>query len=222
MEALHNKLALDLLKAYEVRSLSLAHQGLEVFLRAGENVILQGSAPKNVFIILEGAVKIFHSTLKSSDYLIAIEGPGEILGEVEILTGELYSCSVEAIENVRMAALTKEDYLQWLESDHDFTLLINKIICDRLQKITKRAATHLSYPLEYSVLKLLKLLSNDSNSRVLFVSKGEIADYLGTSFRSVSRVLSILYEREILKSGNGTIEIVSIDTLNNVLSAYEE
>lgn len=173
MKALQNKLAQELLTAYEAGPPFLAHREIEMYLQAGELLIQQGDEPRNVFIVLEGAVKIYHSTMKSNDYLIAIEGAGEILGEVEILTGVAYSCSVTAVEKTKVAVIKKEQYQQWLKVDHDFALLINSILCDRLQKITKRAATHLSYPLEYSALRLLKLLSLDSQSITLSVSKGK-------------------------------------------------
>ena len=90
------------------------------------------------------SLKIHHTTLKGSEYLMVVSGSGKLVGEVEILTNEYHICSVKALTDCRLGVVGKISYQNWLREDHSFSLLVNQAICFRLQKISARAAMHLN------------------------------------------------------------------------------
>ena len=170
MKSIRSDLAGQLLKLVEKRMKTHPDQIIENKVSPGKVMIAQDGAPKELFFILQGTVKIFYTTLKGSEYLMAVAGPGELVGEVEILTNESHICSIKAITDSRLGVVKKTDYLDWLREDHNFSLLVNKAICFRLQKISARAAMHLIYPLEYSVLKYIKDAVHASPVKTLLYS----------------------------------------------------
>ncbi len=221
MESIKPKFARKLLRAVERRIQIAPNQIKEKNVSAGAFIIKQGGDPKEAFVILEGNVKIYHATLKSNEYLMAIAGPGEIVGELEILTEEKNLCSAEALINCRVAVLDRNIYRKWLNEDHKFALLMNQILCSRLQKISTRAAEHLTYPLEYSFLKLIKASALKKSSQTIKISKNEISSYLGTSVRSVNRILKNLHNQKVLSISKNEIQILSMDFLEKFLSIHE-
>jgi|GEM_PF-1040815 len=221
MKSIRSDLAGQLLKLVEKRMKTHPDQIIENKVSPGKVIIAQDGAPKELFFILQGTVKIFHTTRKGSEYLMAVAGPGELVGEVEMLTNECHICSVKAITDSRLGVVKKTDYLDWLREDHNFSLLVNKAICFRLQKISARAAMHLIYPLEYSVLKYIKDAVHASPVKTLLVSKKELAEYLGTSQRSINRILKKLQEQEILSVSGNEIRVVSMDFLERFLLIHE-
>lgn len=221
MQLYDNHLPSKLLRAYRERDGDALAPSSEKVFAAGTPLIHQDEVPEDVFIVLHGTVRVHIDTPKGTEYLVALEGPGELIGEVEALTGEPATCSVTALTECTLAVIPRKSYEQWLTHDHDFGLVVNRIICRRLQLFTKRAATHLTYPMEYSVLKFLKVLSDEAQSPRVDVSKEELANYLGTSIRSINRILKDLQTRDILSTTQG-LEIISMERLENAMRAYDE
>ncbi len=187
-----------------------------------EVIIEQDSAPKELFFILKGKMKISHTTLKGKEYLMAVAGPGELVGEVEILTDENHLCSVKAMTECRLGVVDKTTYRNWLGEDHGFSLLVNQALCYRLQKISTRAAMHLTYPLEHSLLRYIRDAVQAAPAQKLVVSKKELAEYLGTSPRSINRILKKLQEQEILYVSKDEISVVSMAFLEQFLLIHDD
>lgn len=221
MKSIPSELARELRAAYTSRIERNAPTVSETSLAPGETLIHQGDTPKSVFIILEGRLKIHHITPKGTDYLVAVEGPGEIIGEVEALTGEPYTCSASGVKPAVVAAIPCRTYARWLKEDHGFALLVNQALCHRLQKATRRSAIHQSYPLEYSVLRLLRMLAEEARSRRVDVGKEEMAHYLATNTRSINRILKGLQERNVIRVGRG-VEIQSMEALDRAMQTHDE
>ncbi len=221
METIKPKLTQEFLSVVERRIRNNPNQIQEKPFSAGELLIKQGDDSQKIFVILKGKIKIYYSTLKGDEYLLAIAGPGELVGEVEILTGEKSVCSVEVLMDSRIVVFGKNTYKRWLQEEPDFALLINQILCYRLQKISARAAVHLTYPLEYSVLKLIKESALKKSSQTIKFSKNEIANYLGTSIRSINRILKNLHKQRLLLVSTKEIKILSMDFVDKFLSIHE-
>ncbi|MCG8549685.1 MAG: Crp/Fnr family transcriptional regulator [Desulfobacterales bacterium] len=221
MKSIRPDLAGQILESVEKRMVTHPDQVRARKVSPGKMIIAQDGAPEALFFILHGKVKIFHTTLKGSEYLMAVAGPGELVGEVEILTNENHVCSVKALTGCRLGVVKKTAYLAWLREDHHFSLLVNQAICFRLRKISARAAMHLIYPLEYSVLKYIKDAVQASPVQRLQVSRKELAEYLGTSPRSINRILKKLQEQGILCVAKDEIRVVSMDFLERFLLVHE-
>ena len=221
MKSIRSDLAGQILQLAKKRMETHPEQITEKKISPGKVIIVQDGAPNQLFFILQGKVKIFHTTLKGSEYLMAVAGPGEIVGEVEILTNETHICSVKALTECRLGVVGKTAYQDWLREDHSFSLLVNQAICFRLQKISARAAVHLIYPLEYSVLRYIKDAVQANPAQKLYVSSKELAEYLGTSPRSINRILKKLQEQEILSVSRDGIRVVSMDFLERFLLVHE-
>ncbi|TIH12936.1 Crp/Fnr family transcriptional regulator [Marinifilum sp. JC120] len=220
MKEIENGLARELLESYGERKSSNPEKLSEIEVHPGEFIILEGQVPEAVFIILSGSMKVHLNMAKGSEYLVALEGPGKLLGEVEALTGTPAACSVTALGECRVAAVLPADYETWLAENHRFALLVNRILSFRLQSFTRRAAVNLSYPLEYSVLKMIKMQFEEHGSLVLQISKEEIANYLGTSLRSINRIIKGLQDKNILLAAK-EIEILSMDDVERLMELHE-
>ncbi len=221
MRSIPSELTRKLVKAYWRRVEHKRGPIMEKNMTPGEPLIHQDDLPENVYIILNGSLKIHHNTPKGTEYLVAIGGPGEIIGEIEALTGEAYACAATAIRESTVGVIPKGAYAQWLDEEHDFALLINHAMSYRLQKVVKRSATNLSYPLEYSVLKLFEMLAEDEGSLRLAVTKEDLANYLGTNTRSINRILRDLQEKNVLLPSRH-IEVVSMEQLERAMRAYDD
>jgi small-conductance mechanosensitive channel/CRP-like cAMP-binding protein len=84
----------------------LAGQLTEVFVAAGENLILQGDDPRALFIIASGAVEI-SAGMPAENRVIHRLGPGGSLGAIALITGSPYAATATALTSVKAFRLDK-------------------------------------------------------------------------------------------------------------------
>jgi CRP-like cAMP-binding protein len=86
---------------------SLRRVSDERLYRPGDDIITQGSEASSLFMVDEGEVEVVKSGSRE-EAVLAILGPGEVFGEMSILTGDPTSATVRARTACRINALDKE------------------------------------------------------------------------------------------------------------------
>lgn len=99
--------ALDLFSELEPADEAwLLANGAERALPAGEELLTEGVAPDDLFVVLDGLFEVRVRAL--GDRCLARVGPGELLGEVSFLERSVASAGVTAAEDARVLALSRE------------------------------------------------------------------------------------------------------------------
>ncbi len=185
-------------------------------------ILTQGEYPDFVQIIQQGKVKVYNISGKGQKYLKCFLGPGDILGDIEIISDVPYISYVESVEPCTMINFSRPVYLNWLQHDHDFSLFIIEHLSRKLYKSSQTANLNVLYPLKYGLLKrFYHLYHKNTQSNEIAVSKSDLADNLGTSVRSLNRILKELVEDDIIVVQRNKITIASIDGLVEEIDKYE-
>jgi CRP-like cAMP-binding protein len=163
---------------------------------AGFRFIEQGDKIKNIYVIKDGITKCFISEENGKDFIIEFLGKGEVAGELEALKKINCLCNVEAISDVTVYAIPDYFFLQLIERDTEFTKLLLQELSTRIIQTSSRASFQQLYTLEYGLLKLLKLQTDERIS----ISKEDMAAYLGISVRSFNRTLKQLKTKNVHKT----------------------
>src|SRR5689334_14717734 len=77
----------------------------------GNALAHSGQIGDRVLILLDGHVKLTRVTDDGRDVLLAIRGPGDLVGEQSAIDGLPRSASVVALDAVEALALTPDDFL---------------------------------------------------------------------------------------------------------------
>lgn len=184
----------------------------------GSVLIRQGDRPRSVYLLSRGLVKATHVTVKGSQYVIGVFGAGELFGEIEIVGQSPCIASVECLDACRAWVIPRQTYLGWLRADFDFVVYVHESLSWRLRNASEKGITAMSYPLEYSILKLVAYLGEHRDSGF---RKPDIADYLGTSVRVVNRILSNLTRQGLVETSKGEIAILDQHGLQAAIDRYE-
>lgn len=110
----------------------------QVVTAAGRTIYRQGSAAFQAFYIEEGRVEV--SIEEGSQTITLCElGPGDLFGDIGVLTSELHKTTVTALENTTVSVLKKEDLTARLQGVED--KYIQALIKTHLQRqqITQQA-----------------------------------------------------------------------------------
>lgn len=101
----------------EERLRSLADLLEPVIAEDGTAFIVEGAASDGMYYVLSGRVRIAKKLGEGGEKDLAFLGPGDCLGEMEILRGGTRSASAYAVGRVELLKLKSADFKGWLEKD---------------------------------------------------------------------------------------------------------
>lgn len=84
---------------------ALAARSVRARYTAGEALVRQGEAGDSLFVVLRGRARVDVEGEQGRTATVARRGPGEVFGEMSLLTGEPRSASVIALEEMAVAIL---------------------------------------------------------------------------------------------------------------------
>jgi len=161
----------------------------------GTIIINEGDAGSSMFLLMQGRVKVFVSDSSAKEYVLAILGPGEYVGELALLDDEPRTASVETEEQSTFLVIQKEDFLGLLRENPSiqFKLLLN--LARRSRHLTE-AVKNLALRDVYSRVRLLlEDLAVDRDGQLLVeeqMTQQAIADRVGSSREMVARIMKEL------------------------------
>jgi CRP/FNR family cyclic AMP-dependent transcriptional regulator len=161
----------------------------------GAMVLKEGEVDNAMFLLLRGKVKVYVSEPEGREFVLAVLGPGEYVGELSMLDSTPNSASVIAEEPCNFLVLQKDDFMQTLIDNPSiqFKLLLN--LTRRSRELTE-VAKSLALKGVYSRLRrLLESLAVPYRGQLQIrdaLTQQDIADRVGASREMVARILKEL------------------------------
>jgi cAMP-binding proteins - catabolite gene activator and regulatory subunit of cAMP-dependent protein kinases len=179
-----------------------------ITLKKGEILLRQGEVPEYLYILATGTLKAFLSSSDAKKYLLLIHKSGEITGEIELFENRPCVCTVEALEDCTLLRVSRQDFLSWFERDCNFAFYVNQHFCKKLYMMIQKTSSDILYSLQARFLALLRY-DLCASGEALRIDKEQIAEQLGTSVRSINRIIRELEEMHVLLYKNGKIQLLS-------------
>lgn len=185
--------------------------------KPGQIILKQDDCFRNVCWVKSGMLKAFHLTEKGQEFLVAVFGEKETLGEIEYFTGNKNFASVEALTDCELILIPENVFKVLIHLDAAFNEYVTTTICDRLSIISMRTIETNYYSLDFLVSKFLLNESVRLAGSSFVVSKKDIANYFATNIRSINRILKRYADMEIISIQNRTITINSFEKLKEIM-----
>lgn len=106
----------------------------EVLVSAGETVLRQGEPGHSVFVVLSGKLGVFREKTDHRE-VIAVRGPGQLVGEMALFGQRRRSASVSAMERSLLLGLQDEDMLRLMLREPALGLSMSRLLASRLQEL---------------------------------------------------------------------------------------
>lgn len=176
---------------------------------------------RDIYLIDRGKVKIGYYDDVGEEYVKAILGKGEILGEMALLGQKRHREFAEVIEdNTRICKLSVEKAIELTRDYKNFALELNKRIGDRVRKLERRIEILLYKDARIRLVEFLKDLADEKGrphgTKVLIehdYTQQDMASMIGTSRKTVSVLLNELEKEGILSCRRRQIAIEQYDRL---------
>ncbi len=153
-----------------------------------EVILEQDKRYLSLYIIKSGITKCYLSDENGKDFIQEFLGEGMEFGELEVFSGNLSFCNIEAISSVAVYKISHQNYNNLLENDPVFNRLVIKSMATKIGYKAPRHSFQQSYSIEENILKLKKSFPDFEE----IFSKNDIANYMGITIRSLNRTLNNL------------------------------
>jgi CRP-like cAMP-binding protein len=191
--------------------------------KKGNVLFYQGEQGSTLYLIIKGKVKVVLIGESGKELVLAILKKGDFLGEMSIIEDEVRSATAIALEPTVFLTIDKENFLSFLTKNPKAMLGVLKELSKRLrnadEKIGELAFQNV-YERVISYLNALAKTRGVKEKEGMFISelptKREIADFIGSTRESVSRVLNDLHRKGLISLYRKSVIIkkkLSIDKL---------
>jgi CRP-like cAMP-binding protein len=190
--------------------------------RRGAPIIVQGDHGDTVFVVLSGRVKVTVDTVDGREILLAVNGPGALLGEFEAIDagGGPRTAGNVALEPVECRAMTGQEFRDLLDTHPRIPLMLLRWTIRRLKWADRRridaASSDTSHRLARFLVELADNHAHADPSRVdidVPLTQEELASLIAASRDAVVRALTSLRSRHLIATARRRITILDIDAL---------
>ncbi len=193
----------------------------------GAVLFVEGQAPRGIFVLCKGRVKLSICATDGKTLILKIAEPGEVLGLSATVSGKPYELTCETIDPCQVNFVKREDFLRFLREHSEACF---KVAEQRSEKYNNACHEVRSLGLSHSAgEKLAKLLLEWSSKNgeaskqeprlKLALTHEEIAQMIGTSRETVTRLFADLKKRQIVQSKGSTLIIRNKAALKALASA---
>ncbi|MFI1162186.1 Crp/Fnr family transcriptional regulator [Streptomyces sp. NPDC020801] len=189
-------------------------------------LIHQSEPSSHVLFIVHGWTKVTAAAANGYEALLALRGPGDVVGESAALTGRTRSATVTALEQVRTVAVQRELFTEFLARSPAVSFALLGLTSDRTRAADRRRLEFASMSVRERFATLLLDLARTHGRRTaegvelaVPLSKQELAGSVGASREAVQRLLKGLRERGVVTTGRRAMVIVQPEVLRRIARA---
>lgn len=184
----------------------------------GESLCQQGCPMEHLLFVVEGRVKVCSVSPADKTLLFCYNGPGTIVGEVELMTGGCASTTLKAACPVRCLAIPLGKYREKLRSNIVFMNCIALMMARIVTRNSINDSFNILAPLD---LRLRAYIARNNDNGLFTAKLTETAEYLGVSYRHLLRTMNELCSKGALEKEQGRYRIKKAEEFEGALENGE-
>jgi CRP/FNR family cyclic AMP-dependent transcriptional regulator len=188
--------------------------------RKSQLILRAGAAGDDVVVVLEGHVKLVAYGADRREVVLAIRGPGELIGEMAALAGQRRTATVIAVDDVEVGYLAADELRSFLVSHPDVALVLIRMLVRRLSEADRDRVDLATQDSVGMVAKRLVELATEHGKRVdegtlieFSLTQDELASWTGATRETVSRALRLMRRVGWIQTDNRSITVLDLGAL---------
>ena len=193
-------------------------------LQTGEYLFRAGQEFENIYALRSGSVKLNLMDEQGNDQILGFYFPGEILG-LDAIHNKRHQCSAVALETSSYCAFPFSDLSEICQSVPELQNQLFRLMSKELSHENELLLTIGTKNAEERLATFLITLSSrfhrlgySSREIKLSMSRQEIANYLGLTIETVSRIMSRFQREELIGVNRKQVHIRNMDMLRHISS----
>jgi CRP/FNR family transcriptional regulator, cyclic AMP receptor protein len=180
---------------------------------AKDDVVFHADESGDIFcLIKEGQVKVTMISPEGKEIILSMLGPGDFFGEMALLDDEPRSATVIAMEPLELVTIWRADFLQILQENFSISKKLLATLSRRLRTASNRIESLATMDVYGRLARFFLDLAREHGKvldngyvAVTRPTHQSIANMIGTSRETVSRLIHDLMRQNLLLSEGKTI-----------------
>ncbi|MGB9237158.1 MAG: Crp/Fnr family transcriptional regulator [Terriglobales bacterium] len=192
----------------------------------GAVLFVEGQAPRGIYIVCSGRVKLTTTSRDGKTLILRIAQAGEVLGLHGTVSGKPYELTAETLQPSQLDFIKREDFLKFLQNHADACLNAAHHLSQNCQTAYDMIRSlGLSHSVSEKLARLLLEWASDGEQtkdgiRIkIALTHEEIAQLIGTSRETVTRVLGEFRDKELAQLRGSTLLIRNKAALEKLIGA---
>jgi CRP/FNR family transcriptional regulator len=192
----------------------------------GAVLFVEGQAPRGVYVLCAGRVKLTTTSRDGKTLILRIAQAGEVLGLNSTVAGKPYELTAETLQPCQLDFVKRDDFLKFLQTHADACLHAAQHLSQDCQSAYEMIRSlGLSHSVSEKLARLLLEWATDGEEtkegiRIkIALTHEEIAQLIGTSRETVTRVLGEFREKEFAQLRGSTLLIRNKAALEKLVGA---
>lgn len=189
----------------------------------GATLFVEGQKPRGVFILCSGRVKLSTSSADGKTLILRVPEKGEILGLAATVSGQPYQASAEVLEPAQANFIARNDFLEFLKAHGEAALRVAQQLSENYHLAVNEMRTiGLSHSAAEKFARFLLEQATEGYKEegevrlTLTLTHEEIAQMIGSSRETVTRLFSDFKKKGLLQVKGSTVVIQDTSTLRKL------
>jgi CRP/FNR family transcriptional regulator len=193
----------------------------------GAVLFLEGQAPRGIFVVCSGQVKLSMSSSEGRTLILKIVEAGEVVGLPATISGRPYEVTAETQSPAQLNFVRRDDFLDFLRTSPDAGLRVAQELSQKYHSACRELRLlGLSESVGEKLARLLLdwasrgTLGDKNEVRVrVSLTQEEIAQQLNTSRETISRLLTDLKHKKIITVKGSLMVIHKLTELQSLANS---
>lgn len=189
----------------------------------GAVLFVEGQMPRGIFVLCKGSAKLSINSPGGKTMIVKLAEPGEVLGLSATMSGKPYEVTAQTIDPCQVNFIKRDDFLKFLKDDVEVCFKVAEQLGEKYHNACKEVRL---LGLSHSAAEKLAMLLLDWNSKngdakpeprlTLRLTHEEIAQMIGTSRETVTRLFADLKKQQIVQTKGSTLVIRNTEALREI------
>lgn len=203
----------------------LVARGTVVRLRKGQHLFREADRGDQVFLVRSGQIKVALTTPTGRELLLALKLPGDLVGELSAIDGDVRSAAATATEASTLVTVSASQFLGSLEREPKLALALLRQLSRQIRVAGQRSADRVSADTKTRLAHRLIELSSTiglydaaGDATTLHLTQDDLAGWIGATREATARALAELRSASCVSTARQRVTITNIGTLTTIAS----
>ncbi len=203
---------------------TLANMGIVRHFDRGTPLFLEGDIGAQVMVLRSGHVKVFATSADGHERVLAIRGPGDVLGDLSAVDGRPRSASGSALEPVDVQLVGTDEFRSFLADVPSAAFALLQVVITRIRDSDRFRVEFGAVDATGRVaMRLVELaesfgVPNEAGIRLaLPLTQDDLAGWISASREAVARALATLRKQGLILTGRREITVVDLPALRDTV-----
>lgn len=184
-------------------------------------IFMEGQSPNDLYHIEKGQVKTYKVNYDGKELITGLFSEGDFLGYISLLEEKPYNENAEALEEVRISIIPKDDFLTLIYSSKDVARKFIKLLSNNYKEMENRlleiAYQSVRQRVAHELLKLDDRYGQANKNAFISITRRDISNIVGTATESLNRTLADFKDEGLIEISEEGLKILNKPRLERIL-----